>query len=92
MAQTKKKRVQSGRVVRLGEDVVAKLESDKGEESWSKYIARLLEKLEAKSYWLVPSVKKVFETKKEASGFAVLKAVQEGGDKPEKLIRVREDA
>lgn len=78
-------------MVRLGEDVVSRLESEKGEESWSKYIARLLEKLEGKSYWLIPSVRKVFETKKEASGFAVLKAVQEGEKKPEQPIKVRED-
>jgi predicted CopG family antitoxin len=87
-----KKRIQSGKVVRLGEDVIEKLEPQrKDRESWSKFLVRLLEKLEGKSYWLVPSAKKVFESKKKAAGFAVLDAVSKGKDKPESPVRVRED-
>ena len=86
------KRIQSGKVVRLGEDVIDKLEPQRQDkESWSKFLVRLLGKLEGKSHWLVPSVKKVFATKKEAAGFAVLNAVQKGEAKPEQVVKLRED-
>ena len=87
-----KKRKQAGKVVRLGEAAFAKLSSLKGDDSWNSLILGVLEKLEAKAYWLVPSAKKVFPTRKEAMGFTVLKAVKQGKEQPERPIKVREDA
>lgn len=81
------KRVQKGRVVRLSEEAEKRVEKLKQEgESWNQAILRLVS---GPVYWLVPSAKKVFETKKEARGFAVLAAVQKGEDSPEEPVKVR---
>ena len=85
----KKKRIQSGKVVRLGADVLKRLDSvRKKDESWSQLVARLIS---GDTYWLVPSAKKIFESRKEAMGFSVLAAVQTGKEKPERPVKVRED-
>lgn len=87
--EEKKKRVQAGKVVRLGPTAEKKLSTLKREgESWNALLERIIS---GKSYWLVPSLKKVFETKKEAKGMAVLNAVQSGKDSPEDPVKVREE-
>ncbi len=84
-----KQRQQSGKVIRLSEETQSKLEKLKADkESWSKFLLRLTS---GATYWLLPSSKRVFETKKEAKGLAVLQAVQSGADKPEEPVKVRED-
>lgn len=83
----KKKREQKGRVIRIGETAEAKLEKLKEEgESWSKFLLRMVE---GKTYWILPSIGRIFETKKEARGAAIVKAVTKGED-PESPVKVRE--